>query len=166
MAESQVKKTRIEILRVEAALAKLDAPKAADPAAGGDGGSHSQAGTGRRPNTEGVGEEIVPQSELLDAEANLGKLQLELAELTDPLAASAPKAPDPRRAAMEAVVRTLETIVEKTRDGVRRSIIPEAELLNAEATLALYKFKLVELTHAPAADARKPRPRSRPHGKS
>ena len=67
---------------------------------------------------------------------------------------------------MEEVIRKLETIVEKTRDGVRRSIIPEPELLNAEATLALYKFKLVELTTRRQPMGRRPRPRSRLHLKS
>ena len=91
---------------------------------------------------------------MLDAEANLGKLQLELAELTDPLAAGAPKAPDPRREAMEEVIRKLETNVEKTRDGVRRSIIPQQELLNAEATPAV-QVQARRIDPRPAADVPK-----------
>ena len=48
----------------------------------------------------------------------------------------------------------MEQIVKQTREGVRRSIVPEQELLNAERRVLEYKFKLAELTDPPAADPR------------
>ena len=54
---------------------------------------------------------------------------------------------------MEAIIKKLEDIVAQTEEGVRRQIIPQQELLNAQLKLLEYKFKLAELS-GPAA----PRP--------
>jgi biotin carboxyl carrier protein len=44
----------------------------------------------------------------------------------------------------EKTTQKLWEIVEKTKEGVRRGIVPEQELLNAEATLARYQAELTE----------------------
>jgi len=82
MTESQLKKTRAEIARAEAALANWDARKAADP----------------------------------------------------------------RRAALEELIRKMEEIVETKRQGVDKGVAPRGELLEAERSLLEYKVKLLELT--------------------
>ena len=53
-------------------------------------------------------------------ETQVKRTRLEVARAEAALAkAEAPKPPDPRRAAADAVIRKLEQIVEQTREGVR-----------------------------------------------
>ena len=90
---------------------------------------------------------IVPQQELLNAEQHILEYKLKLAELIEPPAA------EKRGHALEEAIRKMEQIVEQTRDGVRRNIVPEQELLNAAQRVLEYKFKLAELTDPPVTDA-------------
>jgi multidrug resistance efflux pump len=96
MGESQVKKTRLEIAKAEAALAKLGAPRALDP----------------------------------------------------------------RRAALEEIIRKAEEIVAKTADGVKKGIVPQQELLNVQMKVLDYKLRLAELEDRPAAAPRSEPPQA------
>jgi RNA polymerase sigma factor (sigma-70 family) len=79
-------------------------------------------------------------------EAQVKKTRAEIARAEAALANwDAPKAPDPRRAAMEEVIRKMEEIVAAKRDGVRKGVIPQSELLEAERAVLEYKVKLLEL---------------------
>lgn len=95
-------------------------------------------------------EQMVKKGYMTEAQVKLTRLKVAKAEAElarpDP-----PKVEDPRRAAAEEVIRKLEQIVEQTRQGVARGIIPQQELLNSEATLARYKFELLALDRRPAA---------------
>src|SRR5262245_41127659 len=66
-------------------------------------------------------------------EAGVKKTRAEIARAEAALANwDARKAPDPRRAAMEELVRKMEEVVAAKRDGVRKGVIPQSELLEAE----------------------------------
>ena len=151
MTESQVKKTRVEILRVEAALAKMDAPKAPDPRRAAMEATVRTLETIVEKTRDGVRRSIIPEAELLNAEATLALYKFKLVELTHAPMADASKASAAKRAALEELNRKMEEIVAKTRDGVRRNIVPQQELLNAEQRVLEYKLKLAELTEPPTA---------------
>src|SRR4029079_16476106 len=102
---------------------------------------------------EGVRRKTIPEIELTNAEATRPRCKLDLL-VADDRRAAAPVPPSAeQRAAMEAIIKKLEDIVAQTEEGVRRQIIPQQELLNAQLKLLEYKFKLAELS-GPAA----PRP--------
>jgi RNA polymerase sigma factor (sigma-70 family) len=88
-------------------------------------------------------------------EAQVKKTRAEIARAEAALANwDAPKAPDPRRAAMEELFCKMEEIVAAKRDGVRKGVIPQSELLEAERAVLEYKVKLLELPDQPAASPR------------
>ena len=82
---------------------------------------------------------FLPESAPLKTKREITRLEEALAKLV------APKGPDPRRAAMEALIQKMEEIVANTADGVKKGVIPKQELLNAEQRVLEYKFKLLEL---------------------
>jgi RNA polymerase sigma factor (sigma-70 family) len=155
LAESQAKKTRLEMQRAEAALAKLDSPKTADPRRAAMDALISKLQEIVERTKEGVRKGIVPEQELLNAEATLARYKFESAELAARPSAADPKKSDEQRAAYEKTVQKLEEIVNKTAEGVRKGIVPEQELLNSEATLARYKFELQELPYRLTAETPK-----------
>jgi len=110
---------------------------------------------------QGVAKGIVPEQELLNAQRGLLEYKFRLAELMDRPVAEAPSASDPRRAAMEAIIRKSEIIVDKVTEGVLKGIVPQQELLNAERTLLEYRFKLLDLPERPVSQAQRPSPAQR-----
>jgi RNA polymerase sigma factor (sigma-70 family) len=146
MSEAQVKKTRLEVARAEAAVAKAEAPKPPDPRRRQFDEAVKKLEEIVRQTREGVDRRIIPSSDLLNAQLALEMFKLKQFE--------APAAPTQvtaeQRAAMEAVVKKLEEIVAQTAEAVRKKIQPEQELLNAEIKLLEYKFKLAELSGPPA----------------
>ena len=203
VTESQVRKTKQEIARVEAALAKPGIPKALEPMRAALEATIQKLEKIVEQTAAGVKKGIVPHAELLNSELTLLRYRLKLVRLTEPtevhkssealfkkleeiiqklsagvergtiplqelfnaeavlvkekfellehsnsLGAVAAIASDPRLAAMEALIKKMEEIVEKTAEGVRKGIIPQQELLNAERTVLEYKFKLLEILPA------------------
>jgi len=208
VTESQVRKTKQEIARVEAALAKPGIPKALEPMRAALEATIQKLEKIVEQTAAGVKKGIVPHAELLNSELTLLRYRLKLVRLTEPtevhkssealfkkleeiiqklsagvergtiplqelfnaeavlvkekfellehsnsLGAVAAIASDPRLAAMEALIKKMEEIVEKTAEGVRKGIIPQQELLNAERTVLEYKFKLLEILPAARSPA-------------
>jgi multidrug resistance efflux pump len=79
----------------------------------------------------------LPASAPLATKREIARLEEELKKL------AAPKAPDPRLAAMEALIQKMEEIVAITADGVKKGVVPQQELLNAEQRLLDLKFKVL-----------------------
>lgn len=176
-AESQLKKTKEELARLQAELAKRDEPKVKDPRVAAYETVVAKLEEIVKQTEEGVKKGIVPQQELLNSQATLARYKYELVDVTErakerlanaggrrdavePTKMDEPKIQDPRVAAMEATVSTLEEIVRRTEESVKRGIVPQQELLNSEATLARYKYQLVDLIEQAkerAAGARDPR---------
>jgi RNA polymerase sigma factor (sigma-70 family) len=96
------------------------------------------------------------------SEAQARKTRLEVARAEAALAkAASPPVPDPRRAAMEEIIQKVEQIVRQTEEGVKKGIVPQQELHNAQLKLLEYKFKLIEIT-GPPADPRASAPAAPP----
>jgi len=150
MSDSQVRKTRLEVARAEAALEKAAAPKAPDPRQAAIEVIVKKLEEMVAQTAKGVRNNTVPEQELQKAELKLLEYKFKLAELSGPPAA-APPAPSSveQRAAMEAIIKKMEDIVAQTEEGARRKIIPEQELLNSQLKLLEYKFKLTELSGRP-----------------
>jgi RNA polymerase sigma factor (sigma-70 family) len=93
------------------------------------------------------------------AEAQVKKTRAEVARAETALAQlDAPKAPDPRRAALEEIIRKAEEIVARTEEGVKKGIVPQQELFSAQMKVLEYKLRLAELEPRPAAEPRAERP--------
>jgi RNA polymerase sigma factor (sigma-70 family) len=155
MTQEQVRKTELEIAHVELDLAKRDAPKAPDPRQALFDEAIRKMEEIVSKTGDGVRRGIVPQQELLNAEVALINMKLKIAELSDrrpPTTAVA--TPDARRTLLDEQIRKLEEIVSKTEDGVKKGIVPEQELLNAQVTLINAKLKVAELGVGPLAPAK------------
>jgi RNA polymerase sigma factor (sigma-70 family) len=161
MTANQLRATQAKIAQLETDLARLDAPKAPDSRRAAMENLIRKMEEIVEKTEVGVKNGIVPQQELLNAQRTLLEYRFRLAELKDRSVIEAPKAPDPRRAALEDVVRKMEIIVDKVAEGVRKGIVPQQELLNAERTVLEHKFKLLDLPERPAADLPKPSPAQR-----
>jgi RNA polymerase sigma factor (sigma-70 family) len=154
MTESQVKKTRLEVARAEAALAKAEPPMAPDPR------RQAMEATVRKleeiveQTRQGVKKGVIPLQELLNSEATLARYKFEQAALDDRPATQPAKVSAEQRTAMEAVIRKMEEIVARTEDGVKKGVIPQQELLNAQLKLLEFKFKLAELTGPTPGESR------------
>ena len=88
-------------------------------------------------------ERMVKKGFMTDAQVK--KTRAEVARAEAAFANWDAKAPDPRRAAMEELIRKMEEIVATKRDGVRKGVTPRSELLEAERAVLEYKVKLLEL---------------------
>jgi RNA polymerase sigma factor (sigma-70 family) len=177
LAESQLERTKDDLARLQAELAKRDAPKPKDPRVAAYETVVAKLEEIVKQTEEGVKKGIVPQQELLNSQATLARYKYELVDVTErakerlantrdqqyaikPTKMNEPKVLDPRVAAMEATVSKLEEIVRQTEEMVKRGIVPQQELLNSQATLARYKYELVDLIEQAkecAAGARDPR---------
>jgi hypothetical protein len=147
MSEAQVKKTRLEVARAEAALAKAEAPKPPDPRRAAAEEVIRKLEQIVEQIREGVRRKTIPEIELTNAEATLARYKFEFLWPDD--RRTAPPSGE-QRAAMEEVIRKMEDIVARTDEGVQRKIIPQQELLNAQLKLLEFKFKLAELSGPPA----------------
>ena len=95
--------------------------------------------------------------------SQLSKTETEIARAEELLAKASPpratKVPDPQQEAYNALIQTLETIVQRTEEGFKKGIVPEVELLNARATLLRYKLEYTKLAEStrdrPDAELRK-----------
>jgi RNA polymerase sigma factor (sigma-70 family) len=168
LAQSATLKSKTEILKAEAALEKLDAAKPPDTRAAEVREKHKQASRTILEDTikqlehalklteDAFKQGTAAENEVIIARVKLNEYKLKLLELGDsPVRESAqPRVSESRRSELEALVEKLEENVKKIADGVRKGIIPMAELFNAERTLLEYKFKLAELGDAPPRDPR------------
>ncbi|HKB04775.1 MAG TPA: sigma-70 family RNA polymerase sigma factor [Gemmataceae bacterium] len=159
MTQEQIRKTELEIARVELQLTKKDAPKAPDPRQALFDEAIRKMEEIVSKTGDGVRRGIVPEQELLNAEVALINMKLKIAELSDrrPTAAAGAQ-PDSRRTLLDEHIRKLEEIVQKTEDGVKKGIVPEQELLNAQVTLINAKLKVAELGDGPATPPARPDP--------
>jgi multidrug resistance efflux pump len=154
MSEAQVKRTRLDVARAEAALAEAVAPPAPNPRRAAMETTVQKLEQIVQQTRQGVERGIVPLRDLLDSEATLARYKLELAELDDRLPTGRPGVSSARRAAMEALIQKVEEIAKVTEEGFKKGIIPQQELLNAQKTVLEYRYKLLELDDAAAADPR------------
>jgi RNA polymerase sigma factor (sigma-70 family) len=154
MTESQVKKTRLEISRAEANLAKKDTPKAADPRRQLLETTIQKLEQIVEQTRQSVKAGIAPQQELLNCEMTLANYKLKFLELDDRPAVASPHPSAERRAVVEAIIQKLEEIVAQTEDGVKKGMVSQQELLNAQIKVLEYKLKLAELSVRSAADPR------------
>jgi RNA polymerase sigma factor (sigma-70 family) len=103
---------------------------------------------------EGVRKGIVPQQELLNVQRTLLEHKFKLLDLPERPAAELPRPSPAQHAAIEDLIRKMEEIVQKTAEGVKKGIVPEQELFNAERDLLEYKYRLADLTHRTDSDPR------------
>ncbi|MBO0698674.1 MAG: sigma-70 family RNA polymerase sigma factor, partial [Zavarzinella sp.] len=82
---------------------------------------------------------FMAESQLTKAKREVQKAEAALAKF------DAAKAPDPRRAILESAITYYEDVVQKTRDGVAKGIVPMGELVQAEFKLHEFKVRLLEL---------------------
>jgi len=161
MTQTQLQATQAKIKQLEADLAKQGAPKRPDPRRAAMENLIRKMEQIVEKTNQGVAKGIVPEQELLNAQRGLLEYKFRLAELMDRPVAEAPSASDLRRAAMEDIIRKSEIIVDKVTEGVRKGIVPQQELLNAERTLLEYRFKLLDLPERPVSQAQRPSPAQR-----
>lgn len=81
-------------------------------------------------------------------ESQVKKTRLEVARAEAALAKA--DAQDPRRKALEDVIDKLEQIAKQAEEGHQRGVVPRSELLNAQANVLEYRFKLIEMFGPPA----------------
>jgi len=160
MTEVQLKATQARIKQREADLARRDAPKPPDPRRAAMENLIRKMQEIVDKTAQGVRQGIVPEQELLNAERGLLEYKFKLAELTNRSVSNGPRIPDSTQKAMEDFIRKLELSVEKTADAVRKGIVPQQELLNAELMLLEYKFKQLEVPER-TADLAKASPSQR-----
>ncbi|HKB06414.1 MAG TPA: sigma-70 family RNA polymerase sigma factor [Gemmataceae bacterium] len=153
MAESQVKKTKLEIIKAEAALAKFDSARGPDPRRAALEEIIRKAEDIAERTAAGVRRGIVPEQELLNTELTVLTYKLKLLELPDHPAGD-PKVAAERRAAMGALVQKAEQIVAMMKEGVTRGTVPLQELHSAEMRLLTFQVKAAELRDREAGDPR------------
>ena len=139
MQASQLDKTKADIARLESLLTKRDEPKT-DPAWKDEAAELIRNMEKIVEQTaEGVRKGIVPLQELWNAEA--ARLRYKLQILDD---ADEPKDSDRRHEAIKVIVLKMEKIVEQTKTGVEKGIVPTQELLNSQRTLLEFRLKLAQ----------------------
>ena len=152
MTEAQLKLSRLKLAQAEADLTKPDAPKPDEARRAAADELIRKLEQIVEQTRKGVERGIVPEQELLNSQATLARYKFEV--LATDRRPAAPSVSAEQRAAMEAIIQKLEEIVARTEEGVKRGIVPEKELLNAQVKLLEYKFKLVELAGPTAKDPR------------
>jgi RNA polymerase sigma factor (sigma-70 family) len=160
--QSETLKTKTEILKAEAALAKIDAPKVRDARRTDMERTVTQLETIVKQQEEGYKKGLIPLSELLNSQETLARYRVRLAELDERPAST----PNPWRAErserskqaacaiLEKTIKDLERIVELSEDGFKKGVLPERELLNARVTLNESKLKLLDFEDSPTRDPR------------